>query len=110
METFFVVVFGTRPVRLRTPPGGEVLKLNGVGFKSFLHGGWILAGVGYSHYVGLATPTGAALRARRGGIALGGGGPLGGRVQDLRRPDPYKGRGIYSVTRGKPPTKPGKRR
>lgn len=108
METFFVVVYGTPPIRLRTPPGGSVLKLNGVGFKSFLHGGVLVCGLGYSHYVGLLT--GVSLRSRRGNIALSGGSALQGRIQDLRRPDPYKGRGIYSVTQGKPPTKPGKRR
>jgi len=86
-----VVVFGTRPVRLRTPPGGEVLKLNGVGFKSFLHGGWILAGVGYSHYVGLATPTGAALRARRGGLPSAGVAPWGAAFKTYVDPTPIKG-------------------
>lgn len=101
------------PVRLQgQPPKGEILKLNGVGFKSFHQQGWLVCGVGYSHYVGLATPVGGQqIRSRRGGIALGGGlTALGSRVQDLRRPDPYKGRGIYSVTHGKPTTKPGKRR
>lgn len=116
LENFGMVKWSKNPsVRLSGwsgSPKGEVLKLNGVGFKSFHQSGWLVCGVGYSHYVGLATPgSGHQVRSRRGGVSLGGGlAALAGRVQDLRRPDPYKGRGIYSVTHGKPPTKPGKRR
>jgi len=108
----FLVVSARVPVRLGTPRG-DTLKLNGVGFKVF---GWkesLVFQLGYSHYVGLLTPSGVLTRARRGSLTVppvGPSGNLAARVIDLRRPDPYKARGIYSYSNGKPVTKPGKRR
>jgi hypothetical protein len=110
VETFGVVVYyAGPPLRVGAPPVGEVLKLNGVGFKSFLHGGVLVCGLGYSHYLGLLLPLGEYLRARRGTVAVPRG-VTSTRLEYLRRPDPYKGRGVYSLLRGKPSTKPGKRR
>jgi len=62
-------------------------------------------GLGYSHYV--ATATVGVVRARTAGVVA----PIGvaARVVHLRRPDPYKGRGLY-LDGQKPTTKAGKRR
>ena len=110
METFRVVVyFSGPPIRVGTPPPGEVLKLNGVGFKSFLHAGVLVCGLGYSHYLGLFLPVGEYLRSRRGVVAVPRG-VTSARTENLRYPDPYKGRGVYSLISGTPSTKPGKRR
>lgn len=105
-----VIHWGTAPVRLVPPRGGTTLKLNGVGFKGFWWGATLVFQLGYSHYVGLATPVGAVVRSRRGNLAVGIlRGDLFARVIRLREPDPYKARGIYPLG-AKPSTKPGKRR
>ena len=101
--------WGRPGVPLGGHPGRGSLRLAGVGFKVFRRGSTLVFGVGYSHYLGLALPTGTVARPGRAGLALGGhpGGPA--RVVRLRRPDPYKARGIHPGDR-KPPTKEGKRR
>ena len=100
---------GRPGVPLAGGPARGALRLAGVGFKVFRRGGHLVFGLGYSHYLGLALPAGGVARPGRGGLALGGhpGGP--GRVARLRRPDPYKARGIHPGDR-RPPTKEGKRR
>ena len=105
-----MVISAFSPVRLGTPRG-ETLKLNGVGFKGFWWNQTLVFQLGYSHYLGLITPVGVINRARRGSLTIPPrGGNLVARVVDLRRPDPYKARGIYQISLGKPSTKPGKRR
>ena len=87
-----------------------MLKLSGVGFKSFVTPGGGVFGLGYSHYVGLVTPRGVQLRPGRGHLAVGPTrGDLTGRIRRLRTPDVYKSRGIYPVGEV-PPRKEGKRR
>lgn len=102
---------GKKVVQLLPPRStGKVLKLSGVGFRVFNPGGALVWGLGYSHYVGVLLPGGAV--ARPGKTALAVTTPVGDlltRVVQLRRPDPYKARGIYPVGQ-KPPTKEGKRR
>lgn len=71
-----------------------VLKLNGVGFRSFTARGWLVCQVGYSHYVAVALPHGGTARPGKNGVAVTGPG-VAARVQRLRRPDPYKARGVY---------------
>jgi len=73
-----------------------VLKLNGVGFRSFAARGWLVCQVGYSHYVGVALPRSGGARPGKNGVAVTGPA-VASRVQRLRRPDPYKARGVYPV-------------
>jgi large subunit ribosomal protein L6 len=104
------VLVATRVVRLGGSRPGRVLKLSGVGFKSFVTPGGLTLGLGYSHYVGVLLPGGVALRPGRGHLAVGPHvGDLTGRIRRLRLPDPYKSRGIYP-TGEVPPRKEGKRR
>lgn len=95
----------TSPVGL-VPPAGRVLKLSGVGFKSFRRGGWVVFQLGYSHYAALAVGS-ALARPRRGALAVAG--DVATQAGRLRRPDPYKARGVY-VDGARPPLKEGKRR
>lgn len=105
-----VVLVTARVVRLGSTPPGVVLKLSGVGFKSFATPGGLTLGLGYSHYVGVVIPVGRIVRPGRGHLAVGPGrGDLPGRVARLRTPDPYKSRGIYPSGEV-PPRKEGKRR
>lgn len=106
-----VTHWGTPPVRLTPRVGGITLRLNGVGFKGFWWNSTLVFQLGYSHYLGLVTPsTGVVVRSRRGNLAVGAPrGDLSARVVRLREPDPYKARGVYPVD-AKPSTKPGKRR
>ncbi len=101
-----VVIYSAAPgVALVTPPG-RVYKLNGVGFKSFRRGGWVVFQLGYSHYV--ATRVGTRLvRPRRAALAVDPTAVT--RVTHLRRPDPYKARGIH-LDGTRPTLKQGKRR
>ena len=99
------VVTRARPVRRGRPAAG-VVRLAGVGFKAFWSG-TLVVGAGYSHYVGVATPVGAHVRAARAGVAAPAGVIPG--VLRVRRPDSYKGRGLYRDGQ-KPTTKAGKRR
>ena len=103
-------IWGATPgVTVGAPPTGVTLRLGGVGFKGFSTGGWGVWGLGYSHYLGLRLPRGSILRVHRQGVLLRGPNNLVHRVVHLRRPDPYKGRGIVQggVTLR---LKPGKRR
>lgn len=104
------VLVTRRVVHLGPPRGGLVLKLSGVGFKSFVTPRGGVFGLGYSHYVGLATPVGVPVRPGRGHLAVGPSrGDLAGRIRRLRVPDVYKSRGIYP-TGEVPRRKEGKRR
>lgn len=108
LDSFGVVVYSKTVFVTTSQPSGLVLKLNGVGFRSFASRGWLVCQVGYSHYLGLRLPNHGVARPTKAGIAVVGSG-VATRVTALRRPDPYKARGIYSV--GCPPrTKEGKRR
>ena len=105
-----LVLVAIRVVHLGGLRAGRVLKLSGVGFKSFVTPGGLTLGLGYSHYVGVTLPVGVTLRPGRGHLAVGPHrGDLTGRVCRLRTPDPYKSRGIYP-TGEVPPRKEGKRR
>jgi ribosomal protein L6P/L9E len=97
------VIYSARPSVLLVPPAGRVVRLNGVGFKSFRRADWLVFQLGYSHYVA-ARVTGLG-RPRRGALAVAD--PAG--VTRLRRPDPYKARGAY-VDGARPTLKEGKRR
>ena len=96
-------------------PPARVLHLSGVGFKVFSQPGRTALHVGYSHYVVVRTPVAATVRSRRSHMvvhhqpAAGGVGDLPQRVCRVKRPDPYKGRGLYPVD-DRPRLKPGKRR
>ena len=98
----------------RSAPAPTVVHLSGVGFKVFSHAGRTALHVGYSHYVVVRTPREAQVRSRRAALVVHpvtptGVGDLAHRVCRVKRPDPYKGRGIYP-TGGRPTLKPGKRR
>lgn len=100
----------TRPVKLSARTKGQVLKLNGVGFKSFVVGSNLVTQLGYSHYLVTWLPLGSTVRSHKQGLAVvSPAGNLANRVQNLRQPDPYKARGIYRAD-SKPTLKEGKRR
>jgi hypothetical protein len=98
------MVSGHRPVVL-TPTPARVVRLSGVGFKGFHQGSTLVMGLGYSHYLGVATT--GVVRARTAGVVCPT--TLAYRVVHLRRPDSYKGRGLF-LDGQKPTTKAGKRR
>jgi hypothetical protein len=101
-----LVIHSARSGVVLTGSPGRVYKLNGVGFKSFRRAGWVVFQLGYSHYVALAV--GARLaRPRRAALAVDP--TLVARVTHLRRPDPYKARGIH-LDGARPTLKQGKRR
>ena len=102
----------TKPVVFKTLKGGH-LTLNGVGFKMFTTSQRSLLQIGYSHYLLLRRLKDDLLRAKRQNVLLHPGdlsrSDLNQRLQSLKRPDPYKARGIYPFN-NKPRTKSGKSR
>jgi hypothetical protein len=102
----------SRPVRvLNTRPAGTVLRLHGVGFKSFCHSGIAAFQLGYSHFIVRSLPVGSAARTHKQVIALfSPRGNLVYSVQQLRVPNSFTRRGIYPTNEQPPATKEGKKR
>jgi len=89
------------------------LEIQGVGYRAARQGTSLVLSVGYSHPVEIAAPEGivfevpAPNRIVVSGIDRELVGQVAARVRDVRKPDPYKGKGIrYAGERIK--LKPGK--
>jgi len=100
-----------QPVKLSiTRPAGTVLRLHGVGFKSFCHNGVAAFQLGYSHFVVRRLPLGSTARTHKQVIALfSPKGNLVYSVQQLRVPNSFTRRGVYPSNEI-PRTKEGKKR
>ncbi|HXH61247.1 MAG TPA: 50S ribosomal protein L6, partial [Fimbriimonadaceae bacterium] len=97
----------------------KVLEIHGVGFRAQAQGNTLVLNVGYSHEVKMAAPKGiqfevsAEERGKQTEIKVSGidkalVGQIAADVRKVRRPDPYKGKGLrYKGERVK--LRPGKR-
>ena len=80
-------------------PWKKVLQLNGVGYKVELRGNELVLTVGFSHPVVLTIPDGITVTVVKNAITIEGAdkqrvGQFAAEVRDVKRPEPYLGKGI----------------
>lgn len=80
-------------------PFKKVLQLNGVGYKVELKGNELVFAVGFSHPVTLVVPEGLTATVLKNTITIEGSdkqrvGQFAAEVRDVKRPEPYLGKGI----------------
>jgi large subunit ribosomal protein L6 len=75
------------------------LEVNGVGYRAAVSGGNLVLQVGYSHPVLYPAPPGITFAVQGNAIVVSGAdkelvGEVAAQVRRVRRPEPYKGKGI----------------
>lgn len=76
------------------------LEIVGIGYRSELQGNNIVLYLGYSHPINFPLPTGISADIEKQTIVTIKGidkelvGQISAKIRDLRRPDPYKGKGV----------------
>lgn len=75
------------------------LEFEGVGYRAALEGGVLVMSLGFSHPVRLAPPEGVSLKIEKQTITVSGAdkekvGMTAAAIRDLKRPEPYKGKGV----------------
>ena len=79
------------------------LEINGVGYKAESSGKKITIHAGYSHPVDLEAPEGLEVKVEKNIITVSGinkqaVGQFAAQIREVRKPEPYKGKGIKYVT------------
>ncbi len=78
----------------------KTLEINGVGYRAALQGNKVVLNVGYSHQVELEIPQGLTVEIPRNTVINISGidkqlvGQFAAEVREVRKPEPYKGKGI----------------
>lgn len=77
----------------------RILDLEGVGYRAEVKGNDLVLSVGYSHPVPIAIPAGVSAVVEKTAITLTGHdkdvlGQFAANVRKIRKPEPYKGKGI----------------
>jgi large subunit ribosomal protein L6 len=78
----------------------KVLEIEGVGFKAAVQGKDLVLNIGFSHEVRFPIPEGIAIKADKPtilsitGIDAQRVGQIAAEIRELRKPEPYKGKGI----------------
>jgi large subunit ribosomal protein L6 len=77
----------------------KVLELHGVGFRAQMQGATLKLGVGFSHDVEFEIPAGVTATVDGTTITVSGSdkqlvGQVAARIREVRKPEPYKGKGI----------------
>lgn len=75
------------------------LIIEGIGFKAEVKGEELILNLGFSHQVKVKIPKGLKVVAEKGTITISGidtelVGHFAAKVRDLKKPEPYKGKGI----------------
>lgn len=75
------------------------LEINGIGFKAAVKGKDLVLNVGFSHPVEFAIPEGITIKAEANTITVSGVdkqlvGETAARIRAIKKPEPYKGKGI----------------
>ena len=81
-------------------PFTKKLEVEGIGYKVDVTGPNVVLNVGYSHPVLLPIPEGIAVKAEKGVITVSGVdkeavGQFAAEIREVRKPEPYKGKGIH---------------
>jgi large subunit ribosomal protein L6 len=77
----------------------KVLELHGVGFRASIQGTKLVLGVGYSHDVEFEVPQDIQIAVDGTTITVNGidkqlVGQVAAKIREVRKPEPYKGKGI----------------
>jgi len=99
------VLWGTYAAHLRNMITGvtegftRILEIEGVGYRAEVKGNDLVLSVGFSHQVPLAIPTGITAEVLKNVITLKGAdkdalGQFAANVRKVKKPEPYKGKGI----------------
>jgi large subunit ribosomal protein L6 len=75
------------------------LEINGVGFKAAVSGQNLVLNLGFSHPVNFPIPTGATIAVEKNVVTISGIdkqliGETAAKIRSLKKPEPYKGKGI----------------
>jgi large subunit ribosomal protein L6 len=78
----------------------KILEIEGVGYKADAQGNKIKLSVGFSHPVELTAPAGIAMTTEKGVITVVGidkevVGQFAADIRKVKKPEPYKGKGIH---------------
>jgi len=98
-------LWGTYAAHLRNMIKGvtegytRILEIEGVGYRAEVKGNEIVLSVGFSHQVPLAIPEGITAEVQKNVITLKGAdkdalGQFAANVRKVKKPEPYKGKGI----------------
>ncbi len=80
------------------------LQMNGVGYTAEIKGNFLLVNAGYSHAVYVEIPTGIKIETPNqttivvSGIDKQNVGDMSAKIRSIRKPEPYKGKGIKYST------------
>ena len=77
----------------------RTLEIVGVGYRAEVSGGTVVLNLGYSHPIHFELPAGVEAREEKGKITVSGidkelVGETAARIRALRKPEPYKGKGV----------------
>jgi len=77
----------------------KILEIEGVGYRAAVEGNTIVLNVGFSHQVKLEIPEGLEAAVEKSAITLTGSdrdalGQFAANVRKVKKPEPYKGKGI----------------
>ncbi len=80
----------------------KTLELAGVGYRATMSGNNLVLSVGFSHQVTIVPPEGITLAVVEGKIVVSGinkqiVGQIAANIREVRKPEPYKGKGIKYV-------------
>ncbi len=80
----------------------KTLELSGVGYRAAMNGTSVVLTVGFSHPVTIAAPAGITLSVAEGKIVVSGTdkhavGQTAATIRAVKKPEPYKGKGIKYV-------------
>ena len=78
----------------------KVLEFEGIGYRVALEGSTLVMQLGFSHPVRFEAPKGIAFTVQKNTITVTGinkelVGEVAARIRALKRPEPYKGKGIH---------------
>lgn len=100
------VLWGTYASHVRNMVNGvnepfvKKLVVDGIGYRAEVQGKNVVLNVGYSHPVSLEAPEGLSVSAEKNVITVSGPdkelvGQFAANIRSVRKPEPYKGKGIH---------------